>query len=47
MIDWKNIFNQPVENNKITYENIRKVATGLGIQLVVCQVILISNKIIK
>ena len=29
MIDWKNIFNQPVENNKITYENIRKVATGL------------------
>ena len=29
MIDWKNIFNQPVENSKITYENIRKIATSL------------------
>ena len=30
MIDGKNFFDQPVKNNKITYENIRKVATGQG-----------------
>ena len=24
----KNFFEQPVKNNKITYENIRKIATG-------------------
>ena len=28
MIDRKNIFDQPVKNNKVTYENIRKIATG-------------------
>ena len=28
MIDGKYFFDQPVENNKITYENIRKTATG-------------------
>ena len=28
MIDGKSIFDQPVKNNKITYENIRKIATG-------------------
>ena len=28
MIDGKNFFDQPVKNDKITYENIRKVATG-------------------
>ena len=28
MTDGKNIFDQPVKNNKITYENIRKSATG-------------------
>ena len=28
MIDRKNFFDQPVKNNKITYENIRKIATG-------------------
>ena len=27
---WKNFFDQPVKNNKITYENIRKIATGQG-----------------
>ena len=26
----KNFFNQPIKNNKITYENIRKIATGQG-----------------
>ena len=30
MIDGKNLFNQPVKNNKVAYEIIRKVATGQG-----------------
>ena len=30
MIDGKNVFDQPVKNNKITYENIRKIAIGQG-----------------
>ena len=30
MIDRKNFFDQPVKNNKVTYENIRKIATGQG-----------------
>ena len=30
MIDGKNSFHQPIKNNKITYENIRKIATGQG-----------------
>ena len=30
MIDGKNFFDQPVSNDKITYENIRKIATGQG-----------------
>ena len=30
MIDGKDCFDQPVKNNKITYENIRKIATGQG-----------------
>ena len=28
MIDGKNFFARPVENDKIPYENIRKIATG-------------------
>ena len=28
MIDGKNLFDQPVKNDKVTYENIRKAATG-------------------
>ena len=38
MIDEKTFFDQPVKNEKITYENIRKVAAGqlMTIQLVVC-----------
>ena len=41
MIDAKNIFDQLVKNNKVAYENIRKIATGRGetIQQVVCQTI--------
>ena len=30
MIDGKNVFDQPIKNNKVTYENIRKIATGQG-----------------
>ena len=30
MIDGKNVFNQSVKNNKITYENIREIATCEG-----------------
>ena len=30
MIDGRNFFNQPVKNNLITYDNIRKTATGQG-----------------
>ena len=28
MINGKNFFDQPVKNDKVTYENIRKIATG-------------------
>ena len=28
MIDGENLFDQPIKNNKVTYENIRKIATG-------------------
>ena len=30
MIDGKNVFDQPMKNNKITFENIRKIASGQG-----------------
>ena len=30
MIDDKNVFDQPINSNLKTYENIRKVATGQG-----------------
>ena len=30
MIDEKNFFDQPIKNSKITYENIRIIATGQG-----------------
>ena len=30
MIDGKNFLDQPVKNNKGTYENIRKITTGQG-----------------
>ena len=30
MVDGKNFFDQPIKNNKTTYENIRKIATGQG-----------------
>ena len=28
MVNGENFFDQPVKNNKVTYENIRKIATG-------------------
>ena len=30
MINWENSFDQPVKNNKVTYENIRKIVTDQG-----------------
>ena len=30
VIDGKNFFDQPVENIKVTYEKIKKIATGQG-----------------
>ena len=30
MINGENIFDQPIKNNKVTYEDIRKIATGQG-----------------
>ena len=30
MINGENFFDQPVKNNKVTYKNIRKTATGQG-----------------
>ena len=30
MINGKNFFDQPIKNNKVTYENIRKIAAGQG-----------------
>ena len=30
MINRENFFDQPIKNNKVTYENIRKIATGQG-----------------
>ena len=30
MINGENVFDQPIKNNKVTYENIREIATGQG-----------------
>ena len=30
IINGENFFDQPMKNNKVTYENIRKIATGQG-----------------
>ena len=30
MINGKNVFDQPAKNDKVTYENIRKICTGSG-----------------
>ena len=30
MIDEKNFFDQPIKDDKVTYDNIRKIATGQG-----------------
>ena len=30
MINGENFFDQPMKNNKVTYENIRKISTGQG-----------------
>ena len=31
MINRENFFDQSIKNNKVTYENIRKIATGQGV----------------
>ena len=30
MINGENLFDQPIKNDNVTYENIRKIATGQG-----------------
>ena len=30
MINGENFFDQPMKNSKVTYENIRRIATGKG-----------------
>ena len=30
MINGENFFDQPIKNNKVIYENIRKISTGQG-----------------
>ena len=30
MINGENVFDQPIKNNKVTYDNIRKIAIGYG-----------------
>ena len=30
MINGENFFDQPIKNNKVTYENIRKIVSGKG-----------------
>ena len=30
MINGENLFDQPIKNNKVTYENIKKIASGQG-----------------
>ena len=41
MIDRKSFFDQPIKNNKITYENIRKTATGQGDDYTTCCLLII------
>ena len=36
MIDGKNVFEQPIRNNKVTQENIRKITIGLGDDYTTC-----------
>ena len=37
MINGENFFDQPIKNNKVTYDNIRKITTGYGDDyMVVC-----------
>ena len=36
MIDGKNFFDRPIKNDKVTYENIRKIATGQGDYYTAC-----------
>ena len=47
MIDRQNVFDQPIRNNLIIYDNIQNVSVGqeIIIQLLVCWTIIISKNI--
>ena len=49
MIDGKNVFDQPIDNNFKTYKSIRNMqqVNEMITQLVVCWIIPVSKKIIK
>ena len=36
MINGENFFDQATKNNKVTYDNIRKIATGYGDDYTTC-----------
>ena len=40
MIDGKTFFDQPVNNDLVTYENTRKIATGQGDDYRTCYLLL-------
>ena len=37
VINGENFFDEPIKNNKVTYENIRKIATGQGDDYTYCK----------
>ena len=36
MIDGRNVFDQPIKNDQITYDYIQKIATGQGDEYTTC-----------
>ena len=36
MINGENFFDQPMKNNKVPYENMRKIAVGQGDDYTIC-----------
>ena len=47
MIDGKNFFDQPINSDLKTYENIRRLVKEMITQPVACKIILISKKTTK
>ena len=35
MIDWKNLFNQPVKNYQITHDIVKKIDIGQGVHQII------------